>query len=121
MPRGASPGALFLLITLRRVQHWRVQMALDICFFVRMSMLKLLSVGRGLDPGRCPVQLVLQSLWNLLALGSTQPPIEWVPGALFRGLSCRGVKLTTHLQLVPGSRKCGSIHPLPHRPSCCSA
>jgi hypothetical protein len=27
-----------------------------------------------------------------------------------------GVKLTTHLQLVPRSRKYGSIHPLPHMP-----
>jgi hypothetical protein len=35
--------------------------------------------------------------------------------------SGRGVKLTTHLQLVPSSRKCGSIHPLPHIPSWCSA
>jgi hypothetical protein len=25
--------------------------------------------------------------------------------------------MTTDLQLVPGSRKCGSIHPLPHTPS----
>jgi hypothetical protein len=37
--------------------------------------------------------------------------------ALSRGYSGRGVKLTTHLQLVPGSRKCGSIHPLPHTTS----
>jgi hypothetical protein len=34
-----------------------------------------------------------------------------------RGLSGRGVKLTSHLQLVQRSRKCGSIHPLPHTPS----
>jgi hypothetical protein len=27
-----------------------------------------------------------------------------------------GVKLTTNLQIVPRSRKCGSIHPLPHTP-----
>jgi hypothetical protein len=31
------------------------------------------------------------------------------------------VKPTTHLQLVPRSRKCGFIHPLPHTPSWCSA
>jgi hypothetical protein len=37
------------------------------------------------------------------------------------GFYCRGVKLTTHLQLVPRSRKCGSIHPLPHMPSWRSA
>jgi hypothetical protein len=51
------------------------------------------------------------------ALGSTQPPIQWVPDALSPGESGQGVKLTTHLQLVPRSRKCGSIHPLPHTPS----
>jgi hypothetical protein len=33
---------------------------------------------------------------------STQPPIQWVPGALSLGEgSGRGVKLTTHLHLVP--------------------
>jgi hypothetical protein len=31
------------------------------------------------------------------------------------------VKLTTHLHLVPRSRKCGCIHPLPHKPSWGSA
>jgi hypothetical protein len=34
------------------------------------------------------------------ALGSTQPPIQWVPGALSRGWNGRGVKLTTHVHLV---------------------
>jgi hypothetical protein len=34
-----------------------------------------------------------------------------------RGQSSQGVKLTTHLQLVPRSRKCESIHPLTHTPS----
>jgi hypothetical protein len=43
------------------------------------------------------------------------------PGLFPRGESGRGVKLTTHLQLVPRSRKCGSIHPLPHTPSWRSA
>jgi hypothetical protein len=38
-------------------------------------------------------------------------------GLFPRGLSSRGVKLTTHLQLVPRSRKCGSIHRLSHTPS----
>jgi hypothetical protein len=31
-----------------------------------------------------------------------------------RGYGGQGVKLTTHLQLVPSSRKLGSVHPLPH-------
>jgi hypothetical protein len=33
----------------------------------------------------------------------------------YRGHSGRVVKLTTRLQLVPRSRICGSIHPLPHK------
>jgi hypothetical protein len=46
------------------------------------------------------------------ALGSTQPPIQWVPG-----VKRPGVNLTTHLQLVTRSRKCGSIHALHQTPS----
>jgi hypothetical protein len=38
-----------------------------------------------------------------------------------RGLRGRGVKLTTHLQQMPRSRKCGYIYPLPHTPSWHSA
>jgi hypothetical protein len=34
----------------------------------------------------------------------------------YRGQFPRGVKLSTHLQLVPRSRKRGSKHPLPHTP-----
>jgi hypothetical protein len=40
--------------------------------------------------------------------GATQPPIEWVRGAVYLG-----VKLTTHLHLVPRSRIRGAIPPLP--------
>jgi hypothetical protein len=42
-------------------------------------------------------------------------------GLFSRGQSGRGVKLTTHLHLVPRSRIRGSIHPLPHTPSWHSA
>jgi hypothetical protein len=43
------------------------------------------------------------------ALGPTQPPVQWVPGALSLGVkSGRGVMLTTHPLLVPGLRKCRS-------------
>jgi hypothetical protein len=45
------------------------------------------------------------------SLGPTQPNIPWKPGAL----ALRGVKLTTHLQPVPRSRKPGPIHPFPIR------
>jgi hypothetical protein len=59
-----------------------------------------------------------------------RPGRLWGPHNLlyngYRGLfpreySGRGVKLTTHLQLVPRSIICGSIYPLPHTPSWCSA
>ena len=47
-----------------------------------------------------------QCLWSAVprlqtTLGSTQLPIQWVPGVFLRELSCRGVRLTTHLRLVP--------------------
>jgi hypothetical protein len=46
-----------------------------------------------------------------------RPDRLWGPPNLIanwsRKYSGRGVKLTTHLQPVPRSSKCGSIHPLP--------
>jgi hypothetical protein len=72
-------------------------------------------IGRSSNPGGG--KNVHFSMSSRPALGSTQPPIQWVPGALSPGESSRGVKLTTHLQLVPRSRKYESIHPLPHTPS----
>jgi hypothetical protein len=45
-------------------------------------------------------------------LGPTQPPFQWVPGALSLGVSGRGVKLTTHFHLVPRLRVSGAIPPL---------
>jgi hypothetical protein len=57
---------------------------------------------------------------------SRSPDRLWGPLSLlsygYRGLfppgkSGRGMKLITHLQLVLKSRKCESIHPLPHTPS----
>jgi hypothetical protein len=39
-----------------------------------------------------------------LALGPTQPHIQWIPGVLSPGLKRgRGVTLTTHLKIVPRS------------------
>jgi hypothetical protein len=48
-----------------------------------------------------------------VAVGPTQPPIQWVPRALSLGVKQPGVKLTTYLYLVPRSRMCGVIPPLP--------
>jgi hypothetical protein len=68
------------------------------------------SVRAGRSGVRVPVgSRIFFSVSSRPTLGSTQP-IQWVPGAL-----SPGVKLITHLKLVPRSRKCGSIHPLPIR------
>jgi hypothetical protein len=41
---------------------------------------------------------------STLALGPTQPPVQWVPGVLSPGVKRgRGVTLTTHLHLAPRS------------------
>jgi hypothetical protein len=84
-----------------------------------------IATGCGLDDRgvgvRVPVGSRVFSMSSRPALGSTQPPVQWVPGLFPRGLSGRGVKLTTHLQLVPRSRKCGFINSLPRTPSWRSA
>jgi hypothetical protein len=50
------------------------------------------------------------------ALGSTQPPVQWVPGVLSPGVKhSRSVMLTTHPHLVPKlrmSRSYTSSHPM---------
>jgi hypothetical protein len=45
---------------------------------------------------------------SILALGSTHPPIQWVLGILPQGCSGQGMKLTSHLHLVPRFRVCGA-------------
>jgi hypothetical protein len=45
--------------------------------------------------------------------GPTQPPIQWVPGALSLGVKRSGVKLTTELHLVLKPRKRGAIPAIP--------
>jgi hypothetical protein len=53
--------------------------------------------------------------------GSPNFPSNGHRGLFPRGYSGRGVKLTTHFQLVLRSRNRGFIHPLPHTPSWRSA
>jgi hypothetical protein len=61
------------------------------------------SVGRRFDTSNCRPDRV----WGLSSLLSNG----------YRGIYPRSVKLTTHVHLVPKSRKCGSIHSLPHTSS----
>jgi hypothetical protein len=68
--------------------------------------------GRNSSPGR--VKNFLFSTSSRPALGPTQPPIQWVLGDISPEYSCRGVNLTTHLRLLPRSRKYGSTQSFPH-------
>jgi hypothetical protein len=74
---------------------------------------------RSSSPGRAKNFLFTTS--SRPVLNPTQPPIQWIPGALSPGVKRRGVKLTTHLQLVLRSKIRGSIRPLPHTRSWRSA
>jgi hypothetical protein len=85
------------------------------------------ATGYGIDDRGVAVRVPVG--WGIFS-SPRRPNRFWGPPTLLsngyrglfpRGKSGRGVKLTIHLQLVPRSRKCGSIHPLPHTPSCRSA
>jgi len=53
--------------------------------------------------------LFLFSTASRPALGPTHPPVQWVPRALSWGVKWpEGVKLTTHLHLLPKLRMCGA-------------
>jgi hypothetical protein len=69
---------------------------------------------RSTSPGRvknCHFSMPFRS-----DLGPTFPPIQRVARTPFRWLSGRGVKLATHLELVPRSRKRGPMHSPFHTP-----
>jgi hypothetical protein len=77
--------------------------------YAMLSSLLLLPFRFNCDRGsrvRFPTGLgiFLFTTASRMALGPTQPPIQWVPGALSLGLKRLGVKLTTHLHLVPRSK-----------------
>jgi hypothetical protein len=82
------------------------------------------ATGYGLDDRGVVVRVKLESR---IFSSPRRPDRNWGPpsflsseyrGLFPQGLRDWGVKLTTHLQLVPRSRKqCGTIHPLPHTPS----
>jgi hypothetical protein len=76
--------------------------------------------GRSSCPGR--VKNFLFCTLSRPALGSTQPPIQWVPGALSREVKRPG-READHSPPTSAERlrKCGSIHTLPHTPSWRSA
>jgi hypothetical protein len=76
-----------------------------------------MALGYGLDDwgfeSRQRLGIFLITTASRRALEPTQPPFQWVPGALSLGQSGRGVKLTTHLQLVPRSKNAWSYTSTP--------
>jgi hypothetical protein len=47
------------------------------------------------------LEIFLFTTVSRMVLGPTQPPVQWVLGSLSLGVKWPGVKLTTHLHLVP--------------------
>jgi hypothetical protein len=94
-----------------------------------MAVLRIWLPYAALDILHHPMTTSVRGLFNnTLTIGTSDrlcdPPnllSNGYTGLFLRELSGRGVKLTTHLHLVSRSRKCGSIHPLLHVPSCSSA
>jgi hypothetical protein len=58
--------------------------------------------------------IFLLTIASRTALGPTQPPTQYVPGALSLEVKRPGVKLTTHLSLVPRSKNEWSYISTPH-------
>jgi hypothetical protein len=69
--------------------------------------------GRSSSLGR--VKNFLFSRSSRPALRATQPPIQWVPGALSPGVKRPGREADHSPPTSAESRKCGSIQPLPIR------
>jgi hypothetical protein len=64
---------------------------------------------------------ILFTIASSPALGPTQPPIQWVPGALSLGVKRPGREADHSLQSSATSRMRGDIPPLPNTPSWCGA
>jgi hypothetical protein len=69
--------------------------------------------GGSSSPGR--VNKFHFSISPRPALGSTQTPIKWVPGARFPGVKRQGREADRSPPTSAKVKKCGSIHPLPIR------
>jgi hypothetical protein len=73
------------------------------------------SDGRGIQfYSRKRQEIFVSTAVSWPAFGSSQPPVQHVPGGFPGGKCGWSVKLTTHLNLVPTLKIRGAILPFPH-------
>jgi hypothetical protein len=63
-------------------------------YFCNLLLITIKHAGAG---------IFLFTILSIMALGSTQPPIQWVPGALSLGVERPEREADTHLNLMPRS------------------
>jgi hypothetical protein len=87
--------------------------------FILVSQCQIWRLGHGLHDQGTEDRFLAGVRGFLISITSrpAQPPIQWPPGALFRGIWRRTMNLTFHLHLIPRLRMRGAIPPLLHMSS----
>jgi hypothetical protein len=80
-----------------------------------MEMSGQLHAPAALSPRKKPIFLF--STASGLTMGPTQPPVQWVPGALSLGVKRQGRETDLSLPSSAEDKKGGAIPPLPHMSS----
>jgi hypothetical protein len=73
-------------------------------------------ITEGSELSSSGVKNFLFSMLSKPTLGSSQLPIQWVPGALSQGVKRPGPEADHSPPASAEVKKCGSTHPLPHTP-----
>jgi hypothetical protein len=84
-----------------RSSEWSLHFRLPSQNFLIFTVSRDSSVGIALGYG---LGIFLFTTASRTGLGSTQPPIQWVPRALSLGVKRPGMELNIHLHLVPRSK-----------------